>query len=147
MLRRVLDGFAAAAGALAASAWPSFLQQYRVGLASRIDELARVAAEGRGRAGADVAAFIADQERRLASLRETLAALEAAGPFRRVVAFAAGFDPATARVTWDRFEPALQLGWSGALHAAAGALIGLALAWLVAWPLRRRARHGRPGWA
>src|SRR4029453_7062619 len=42
MLRRLADGFAAAGGALAFSAWPSFLQQYRVGLANRIHQLARV---------------------------------------------------------------------------------------------------------
>jgi len=146
MLRRLFDGLAAAGGALTASAWPSFLQQYRVGLANRVDELARVVGEGRGRGG-DVAAFAADQDVRLASLRDALAAIDTGGPIGRLAGFARGFDAATVQATWQRFEPGLQLGWSGVAHAVIGALAGLALAWIVAWPFRRAARRDHTGWA
>jgi hypothetical protein len=145
MLRRLIDGLAAAGGALSASAWPSFLQQYRVGLASRIDELARVV--GEAPRGGDAAAFVARQETRLTTLREALAQIDTGGPIARLAGFARGFDPDTARVAWDRFEPALQFGWSGAAHALAGALLGLALVGGVAWPARRIAlRRRRERW-
>ena len=137
MLRRLFESLMAALGGVAGSAWPSFLQQYRVGIANRIDELARVVVDARLRPGAMGNVFLSDQERRLDGLRDALAWLDSAGPIGGAVAFVRGFDAATLRTTWERFEPALQFGWAGTLHLAAGALAGLALASALGWPVRR----------
>lgn len=143
---------------------PEYAQQYRQRLAGAIDELTRVvqafdaeaaaqsldpgAAIARLKANADVLARERGEDMeydisRLARLRAALENFRDSGPWRRLVALVADFDPATAGLAWKDFEPAVPT----TLELLGVGLVGLLWGWAAThacvWPVRRHFRRRR----
>jgi len=152
--------------ALVGAQWPEFSQQYRQRLGGALDELTRVVAAFDDAAasrdltpdqaiarlkdnpdplarerGADIEGDIARQRR----LQADLAALQNAGPLRRLAVIVGDLDPSIASQTLRDFEPAFPVT-SEALTVGGLALVfGWGATHLVAWPIRRRARRRGAG--
>lgn len=144
----LLDRVLCVAGAVAFSQAPEYMQQYFQRLGGHLDEATRqlrqfeqVAEQAgesvsafatRAQASADavmarmgdiVAATIA----RVDDLSAAVAALRDATPWSRPFVFLEHLDLEMARATWRVFKPAVPTTFEGALYAAAGMIVFLAL--------------------
>ena len=163
MIRRLLNGLAAVAGAGGFSQVPSFYVQYLQRLGGRLDQaqiqVDRIAAAARDqglsmvqylnkftasvdlayqRQGEVLAAEVADADR----LRQAVAALTQAQPIERPLRLAQYFDLDAARATLCDFSLGLPLTTEGMVYAAVGLVAGLVvlsiLERLLRGALRRR---------
>jgi len=146
MIRRLLNGLAAVAGAGGFSQVPSFYLQYLQRLGGRLDQaqiqVERVAAAARDqsltmaqyldkftgsadaayrRQGEILVAEVADAER----LRLAVAALAQAQPIERPLRLVQHFDVDAARATLGDFSLGLPLTTEGLVYAAIGLMAGL----------------------
>jgi len=166
---RKLDSLAGAtvgaAGAIAASQWREFLQQYRQRLGGHRDEaeaqlahLTDLLAQADAGQRQIVADMVAANEARVRSLGEALDALLQAPVALQPLAFLRHLDPLAARATLETFQPALPVDATSLAWAGAGLGLGLVvyelakgLLWLpvaVVGRLLRRHDGGRdPDWA
>jgi len=127
-----------AAGALAASQWREYLQQYRQRLGGHLDEargqvlhlsdLRELAGEAQRQV---VSNMMAASQARADSLAETLRALAEATPPLQPVVFVRHFDPVAARATLESFQPALPMDAASLAWAVAGLVGALMLYELV----------------
>ena len=147
--------------AVIGSQGPEFAQQYRQRAGGALDELkwsvalfdAETASEGLTRSagikrleadgeplaqkrGQDMEQTIARSDR----LEAQLAAMETAGPLKRLTLMATEIDPVIAGRTLHAFELATPLTVEALMTAGAAGLLGWAATYIVAWPLRRRFR-------
>lgn len=144
MILRVLALAGGLTGALGASQFPEFSQQYRQRLGGAVDELARqvtryeadaqaagmalpmylAALAAEGPLARTQAANMAADVTRYQDLSADLARLDGAGPFMRAKLAAQAFDGEIARRAWQTYEPALPLTFEGATFAGTGLLTG-----------------------
>jgi hypothetical protein len=143
MFKSLVDGLGAAAGGMAFSVLPSFVQQYLAGLSTCESELSRIATEGAARPGAATPEFLAEMQGRAVWCSDALQAIDSAIGVRRIVAFAQNFDPEIARATLRVFQPALQVTLDGLYFFLAGIVVGLLLVNLVMAPFRAFGRRRR----
>ncbi len=164
MLARTLAVAVGLVCGLAASQAPEFAQQYRQRLGGAIDELRtivgrfdddarqygldRSAAIARLAGNADPVARARAQDARfnaarLSDLEAQRAAMDGAGPFRRVAVMVSEADPLVWNGTLRSYEPAIPATGEGVVTAAGGAAAGWLLIRLGAWPLARRRRRAR----
>lgn len=145
-----------AAGAIAASQWREYLQQYRQRLGGHLDEasgqlrhLTDVHAVADTAQRPVVAEMMAASEARTQSLAEALRALAEAPTALQPWAFVRHLDPVAARATLEAFQPALPLDAASLAWAGVGLVAALvlyeALKGLLWTPvaLARRARRPR----
>jgi Protein of unknown function (DUF2937) len=143
---------------------PEFSQQYRQRLGGALDELKRVVAtfdaEAQSRSltpaeaiarlesnrdplarerGADIESDLARELR----LERQLAAMQNAGPVKRLIVMASDFDPATAAETIANFEPAVPVTSESLTVGGLALALGWGATHLCAWPIRRRLRLRR----
>lgn len=143
MLKRLVDGLFAAAGALAFSVLPSFIQQYLAGLAICRVELLRVVSDARLQPGAMSPDFLARTEARGEWCATAATAIDRSDGFGRLFAFARHFDMEIARATLGVFRPALQLTVDGLYLFYVGVIVGLIVSQLLASPFRLFSRRRR----
>jgi DUF2937 family protein len=149
---------------LAGTQGPEFSQQYRQRLGGALDELKRIVAtfdaeaesrsltpaaaiarlEGNGdplarERGADIESDLAREQR----LERQLAAMQNAGPLKRIIVMASDFDPATAAETIANFEPAVPVTSESFIVGGLALALGWSGTHLCAWPIRRRLRLRR----
>ena len=146
MLKSLVDGLAAAAGGMAASVLPSFIQQYLSGLGTCESELARIVTDGAARPGVMTPEYLAETQARATWCADAAQAIDQAVGFRRIVAFAQNFDPEIARATWRFFQPALQMTIDGVYLFIAGVVVGLMVINIVLLPFRAMGRRRRRAW-
>ena len=164
MIRRLLNGLAAVAGAGGFSQFPAFYLQYLQRLGGRLDQaqvqVERIAAAARDqgltvaqyldkftasadaayrRQGEVLAAELADAER----LRLAVAALLQAPPIERPLRFVQHLDTGAARATLGDFSLGLPLTTEGLVYAAIGLVAGL-IALVVIERLLRGVLRRRP---
>ncbi len=164
-LGRFIVGAAAAAGAIAASQFPEFAQQYRQRLGGALHEVQDIVADfDATAAGSKMSrdqavqhllaaneAFLRDQGahvqrtlHRLDRLSEQRARLESAPALARPVIALSQPDPSVLRGTWGDFEPAVPTTPSGFVWAAIGFFLAGGVVSLVrqmagiGWRYRRR---------
>lgn len=164
----LLDRILCVAGAVAFSQAPEFMQQYLQRLGGHLDEATLKLREYEGaaaQAGETVEAFaaraqasadsvvarmgdlVARQIDRVDELSAAVAALRDAAPWSRPFVFFEHLDVEIARGTWTFFKPAVPTTFEGALYAAAGMVVflaiyhGLVRAPVVACARRVRARR------
>jgi len=144
----LLDRVLCVAGAVAFSQAPAFMQQYFQRLGGHLDEATRDLQRFQyiaDAAGEDVAAFaertrasadqvmarlgesVADAIARVDELASAVAALRDASPWSRPFVFLEHVDVGIARAAWVDFQPAVPTTFEGALYAAAGMIVFLAL--------------------
>jgi hypothetical protein len=147
MLKSLLDGLLAAAGALAFSVLPSFVQQYLAGLATCRSELLRIVTDARVQPGAMSPEFLAHTDARSQWCATAAQAIDQSEGFARIFAFGRHFDPEIARTTLGIFRPAVQLTFDGLYFFLAGVILGLIVSNLLAAPFRffSNRRHYRFG--
>ncbi len=147
-------------GGTATSQLPEFSQQYRQRLGGAIDALEEVladfnrdaaehgltSAEAIARQKASSDPFVRSRgesmlnaEIRLSRLKQQQEELQTAGPIRRLVIFARGFDAQLAQATAKDYEPAVPVTTTGFASAGLGAVGGL----LIMRLLTGAARLGR----
>jgi len=149
------------AGATATSQFPEFSQQYIQRLGGAVDALSGVVADfdssaaAVGLSRADALAQMQgtdflDRRRkdmtatfdRYARLQMDLDQLKSEGPFMRAYHMPNLTDPEIARAAWSDYQPAVPLNFAGAVFAAVGFVMGLAVLGVVlrilSWPFRRR---------
>jgi len=146
MFRRLLNGFAAVAGATSSSQFPTYYQQYVQRLGGRLDQaqvqVERIEAAAREN-GLTVAQYIerfsastdpAHQQQAtilsseiadLDRLRQAVDALTQAQPIARPWQFLQHIDVETARTTLNDFALGLPLTTEGLVYAGIGLVIGL----------------------
>lgn len=159
MIARIFALLFGALGAGSLSQFPEFAQQYSQRLGGRVDELrsfvqrfdadAARAGLDRTRAlaefdrtgntflrdrGADAAVMVRSFER----YETAKANLESAAPVERLFVFVRDMERDIAAATAGDYRPAVPVTIEGAVHAGAGFLVGLALAWMIGRPFRRR---------
>ena len=144
----LLDRVLCVAGAVAFSQAPEFMQQYLQRLGGHLDEAVRqlrqfehVATQSgetvqsfaaRAQAAADpvmarMGDIVASSIARVDELSAAVAALREAGPFSRPFVFLQNLDTEIAARTWGMFRPAVPTTLEGALYAAVGMILFLAL--------------------
>jgi hypothetical protein len=144
----LLDRILCVAGAVAFSQAPEYMQQYFQRLGGHLDEATRqlrqfeqVAAQAgesvsafatRAQASADTVMarmgdIVAATIVRVDDLSAAVAALRHATPWSRPFVFLEHVDMEIARATWRAFKPAVPTTFEGALYAAAGMVVFLAL--------------------
>lgn len=161
MILRALTLAGGLAGATATSQFPEFSQQYIQRLGGAVDALSDVVADfdasaaAVGLSRADALAqmqgtdFLERRRRdmtatfdRYARLRSDLEQLKNEGPFMRAYHMPSLTDPEIARAAWAEYQPALPLNFAGAVFAAVGFVLGLAVLGVIlrilSWPFRRR---------
>ena len=145
MIVRALTLAGGLTGAVGASQFPEFSQQYAQRLAGAVDELQRVVAEfdadaasvgasreealvdlaQGGAIGAARADTMAGTITRHARLSADLEALKNAGPFTRAAQATRFTDTDIAGRAWEDYKPAVPFTFEGAVFAGAGFLAGL----------------------
>lgn len=161
MILRALTLAGGLAGATASSQFPEFSQQYIQRLGGAVDALSGVVADFDASAAAvglsrdDALAqmqgtdFLERRRKdmtatfdRYARLRSDLDLLKSEGPFMRAYHMPKLTDPEIARAAWAEYQPAVPLNFAGAVFAAVGFVMGLAVLGIVlrilSWPFRRR---------
>jgi len=161
MILRALTLAGGLAGATASSQFPEFSQQYIQRLGGAVDALSGVVADFDASAAAvglsrdDALAqmqgtdFLERRRKdmtatfdRYARLRSDLDLLKSEGPFMRAYHMPNLTDPEIARAAWAEYQPAVPLNFAGAVFAAVGFVMGLAVLGIVlrvlSWPFRRR---------
>lgn len=161
MILRALTLAGGLAGATASSQFPEFSQQYIQRLGGAVDALSGVVADFDASAAAvglsrdDALAqmqgtdFLERRRKdmtatfdRYARLRSDLDLLKSQGPFMRAYHMPNLTDPEIARAAWAEYQPAVPLNFAGAVFAAVGFVMGLAVLGIVlrilSWPFRRR---------
>ena len=161
MILRALTLAGGLAGATASSQFPEFSQQYIQRLGGAVDALSDVVADfdasaaAVGLSRADALAqmqgtdFLERRRKdmtvtfdRYARLRSDLDLLKSQGPFMRAYHMPNLTDPEIARAAWAEYQPAVPLNFAGAVFAAVGFVMGLAVLGIVlrvlSWPFRRR---------
>lgn len=161
MILRALTLAGGLAGATASSQFPEFSQQYIQRLGGAVDALSGVVADFDASAAAvglsrdDALAqmqgtdFLERRRKdmtatfdRYARLRSDLDLLKSEGPFMRAYHMPKLTDPEIARAAWAEYQPAVPLNFAGAMFAAVGFVMGLAVLGIVlrilSWPFRRR---------
>lgn len=161
MILRALTLAGGLAGATATSQFPEFSQQYIQRLGGAVDALSGVVADfdssaaAVGLSRADALAQMQgtdflDRRRkdmtatfdRYARLQMDLDQLKSEGPFMRAYHMPNLTDPEIARAAWSDYQPAVPLNFAGAVFAAVGFVMGLAVLGVVlrilSWPFRRR---------
>ena len=149
------------AGAVLASQFPEYSQQYLQRLGGAVDALHEVTADfdasaqavgmSREKALAQMTGspFMERRRRdmsatftRYETLSDTLHKLEGQGPFMRAYYLPRMNDPHIARAAWGAFQPAVPLGFAGAVFAGFGFVIGALwfgiLSRMLAMPFNRR---------
>ncbi|WP_438957094.1 DUF2937 family protein [Cognatiyoonia sp.] len=152
---------AGVAGAVAASQYPAFTQQYIQRLGGQVDALSRVVSDfdnsaleaGLGRdaallqmTGTEFLTFRQSDMRatfrRHADLTDHLAILNSATPMARLTMPHRIADAETFAATWDSFSPAIPVTRAGALATGVGGFLGFAVVLSVlsafARPFRRK---------
>lgn len=144
MITRAAMLAAGVTGAVGASQFPEFSQQYMQRLGGAVDELARQidryendalgaemtlpayleAMQAEGPIGTVQATNIQSDIDRHAALSGDLAALEGAGPFSRVRLATHLGDRQIAARAWEAYEPAVPTNFEGAVFAGSGFLVG-----------------------
>jgi len=141
-MARKLDSLAGAmvgaAGAVTASQWREYLQQYRQRLGGHLDEakgqlvhLADLQAVADDVQRPMVTEMMAVGEARAATLAEALRALTESPVALQPWAFVRHLDPVAARATLEAFQPALPIDTSSLAWAGAGLVAALLLYELV----------------
>jgi len=150
MIGRIVNGIAAALGAVIFAQFPAFYQQYLQRLGGRLDQakldVDRIM-EDAATLGRTLEAYIQEllasgtSAARLAAKRElermdnadqlenAYQALSEAGPFERPFAFAQHVDRNLLQETVRIFEPAVPATLEGLLYAGVGILVGLLVQW------------------
>ena len=150
MIGRIVNGIAAAIGAVVFAQFPEFYQQYLQRLGGRLDQakldVERIM-EDAATLGRTLEAYMQEllasgtSAARLAAKRElermdnaselegAYEALSQAGPFERPFAFARHVDPDLLQETVAIFEPAVPATLEGVLYAGLGILAGLLVLW------------------
>ncbi|MBE2212778.1 MAG: DUF2937 family protein [Opitutaceae bacterium] len=144
----LLDRVLCVAGAVVFSQAPEFMQQYFQRLGGHLDEATRQLRQFEHvaeQAGESVSAFatraqasadtvmarmgdiVAGAITRVDDLSAAVAALRNATPWSRPFVFLEHVDVEIARATWGAFKPAVPTTFEGALYAAAGMIVFLAL--------------------
>jgi hypothetical protein len=148
MIRRILDGLFAVAGAAGFAQFPAFFQQYLQRLGGRRDQASQDIAQIRQDAqnlGQSLKAHLEElmasgtSEARQAAARElervdnaeqletAYKALVEAGPLQRPTVFAEYFDANIAAEAAKIFQPAVPVTTEAVIYAALGMLVALAL--------------------
>ncbi|MBA99127.1 MAG: DUF2937 family protein [Sulfitobacter sp.] len=163
MILRALTFAGGITGAVLASQFPEYSQQYLQRLGGAVDALHEVTADfdasaqavgmSRAEALAQMTGSPFMERRRMdmsatftryETLRDTLHKLEGQGPFMRAYYLPRMNDPQIAKAAWGAFQPAVPLGFAGAVFAGFGFVIGALgvgiLLGVLAQPFKRR-RH------
>ena len=143
MIRSLLDGAGASAGAAVFAVLPSFIQQYTSGLSTCHSELARVLGDAGSRPGGLSPDVLATTQQRAAWCDNAMHSLQTTDGFGRVAAFVQNFDPDIARSTLHVFQPGVQMSLDGLYFFIAGLIVGLIVINVVAFPFRVWARRRR----
>jgi hypothetical protein len=162
-----IDRLLCAAGAVAFSQVPEFIQQYVQRLGGHLDEARRQLGQFQATAAksglsldqlihataatadpavARLGAVIRDSQARVATLAADEEAIRAAHLFERPFIFLHHADPEIVRATWAIFRPAVPTTFEGLIYALAGMVIFLCFYHgAVRYPVRRawRRRHGQ----
>lgn len=157
--RQTLTLLSALTGAVAVGQAPEFAQQYMQRLGGALDELAVVVADFDADAARNGLSRLEALEThqnsatplfrdrgvsmlrtidRYEALLDQAARFERLPPVARPLVLATGPDNRLMTGAWRAFEPALPLTPHGLAWTAFGFIAGVALAWLVALPFRRR---------
>ena len=163
LLRRLALAIGLACGLVATQA-PEFAQQYRQRLAGAIDELSRIVQQFETEAASQsltpaeaIARLEANSDElarergadidsdmvRLTRLQAELAAFRDAAPLRRLATLARQFDPKTAELAWQDFEPAMPTSFEALVLGGLAAVWGWATTHLCIWPVRRHWQRRR----
>lgn len=150
MIGRIVNGIAAALGAVVFAQFPAFYQQYLQRLGGRLDQakldvdriMEDAATLGRTleayvqellASGTDAARLAAKREMERMENADELAkayeALSQAGPLERPLAFAQHLDRDLLQETARVFEPAVPVTPEGFVYAGVGILFGLLVQW------------------
>jgi hypothetical protein len=149
MIRRLIDGIAATAGAAVLSQCPAFLSQYQQQIAGRAAQarldvagllhaaaqhglspeqyLSRAASEG-GKLSLVLVSDARHTMDALTRLQATYDSLVRASPLARPIVFVDHLDLSAVKATFANFTPAVPLTTEGLIYAAAGLLLGLSVA-------------------